>query len=210
MVSKEDAQRHHGTSGVAGSLPRPSRPGIVVVDLVEGFTNPTHPPGADLDDVVRATCTLLAAARATGVPVWFTTIAYPQDGGSMLTWLAKMPALECLTEGSPLVEVDGRLARRPSEPVVVKQAASAFFGTDLAELIHSAGCDAVLIAGATTSGCIRATVVDACSHDIPAFVIRDCVGDRAAGPHDASLLDIEAKYGDVIELEDALGLVGTS
>lgn len=209
-MSKEDAQRHHGTVGVAGSLPRPSRPGVVVVDLVEGFTNPAHPPGADLDDVVRATSSLLAAARAAGSPVWFTTIAYPEGGGSMLTWLAKMPALECLTEGSPLVEIDARLARRPGESVVVKQAASAFFGTDLATQIRSAGCDAVLIAGATTSGCIRATVVDACSHDIPAFVVRPCVGDRAAGPHAASLIDIEAKYGDVIDLREALDMVRSS
>lgn len=209
MVSKEEAQRQHGTTGVAGSLPRPANVGVVVVDLVEGFTNPLHPPGADLDSVVADTRTLLDAARLAGRPVWFTTIAYPEGGGSMSTWLAKMPALTCLTVGSPLVEVDGRLAPRPDEPVIVKQAASAFFGTDLGERIRAAGCDGVLITGATTSGCVRATVVDACSHDIPTFVVRPCVGDRASAPHESSLVDMEAKYADVIGLEDALSLVGS-
>lgn len=209
-MSREEAQRLHGTTGVAGALPRPAHVGVVVVDLVEGFTNPLHPPGADLDSVVADTRTLIDAARRVGRPVWFTTIAYPEGGGSMTTWLAKMPALACLTVGSPLVEVDGRLAPRDDEPVIVKQAASAFFGTDLRERIRAAGCDGILITGATTSGCVRATVVDACSHDIPAFVVRPCVGDRAAGPHDASLVDMEAKYADVIGLEEALSLVGSS
>lgn len=207
-MSKHDAQRQHGTQGVAGTLPRPVRPGVVVVDLIEGFTNPNLPPGSDLDDVVASTRRLLDAARDGGVPIWFTTIAYPLGGGSMGTWLKKMPALECLVEGSSTIEVDPRLAARPSEPVLVKQAASGFFGTPLLELIEEAGCDSVLVTGATTSGCVRATVVDACSFDIPAFIVRECVGDRAVGPHEASMLDMEAKYGDVIALDEALLLVG--
>lgn len=209
-MSREQAQLRHGTRGVGGRLPRPSKPGLVVVDLVEGFTNPAHPPGSNLDGVVEATRILLSSARDAGIPVWFTTIAYPEGGGSMSTWLAKMPALACLVEGSPLCRVDGRLSPQADEPVLVKQAASAFFGTDLAERLRASGCDAVLIAGATTSGCVRATVVDACSHDIPPFVVRPCVGDRAAEPHAASLLDIEAKYGDVLDLDEALTLLGST
>lgn len=207
-MSSDDAQRRHGTTGVGGTLERPTRPGVVVVDLVEGFTNPVHPPGSDLDTVVAATRVLLDSARASGRPVWFTTIAYPRGGGSMSTWLAKMPALACLTDDSALIEVDGRLEPRESEPVVVKQAASAFFGTDLVDRIRASGCDGVLVVGATTSGCVRATVVDACSHDIAAFVVKPCVGDRTSEVHEASLLDIEAKYADVIDLDEALALVG--
>lgn len=209
-MSKQEARRLHGTNGVGGTLPRPTRPAVVVVDLIEGFTNPAHPPGSNQDAVVSATRTLLDEARSSGTPVWFTTIAYSPDDSQMGTWIAKMPALACLTEGSPLTEVDPRLAPAADEPVVVKQAASAFFGTDLIDQLRSAGCDGVLVTGATTSGCVRATVVDACSHDLPAFVVRPCVGDRAADPHHASLIDMEAKYGDVIELEEALQMVRAS
>jgi len=142
--------------------------------------------------------------------VWFTTIARPAGGGTMSTWLAKMPALACLVEGSALTDVDERLAPHEDEPVLVKQAASAFFGTDLIDRVRRAGCDALIVAGATTSGCVRATVVDACSYDLPAFVVSSCVGDRAVEPHTASLLDIEAKYGDVIDLDEALTLVSAT
>lgn len=209
-MTKALAQRAHGSSGVAGTLPRPSRPGVVVVDLVAGFTSPAFAPGSDLDAVVDATRELLEVARSAGVPIWFTTISYPADGGDMRTWLAKMPALACLTEGSPSTEVDARLGRRMEEPVIVKQAASAFFGTGLADDIRAAGCDGVLITGATTSGCVRATAVDACAHDIPAFVVRECVGDRAPGPHEASMLDLEAKYADVVGLDEAVLIVSPS
>jgi maleamate amidohydrolase len=194
--------------GLGGRLEPGQRPAVVVVDLVNGFTDPECPPGSDLDAVVAATRELLDAARAASRPVLFTTIAFAPAELERTVWLQKMPALGVLLEGSRWVEVDERLGRRPDEPLVRKRAASGFAGTSLSALLAARGADSVIICGATTSGCIRATAIDACTLDWPAFVPRECVGDRAPGPHEANLLDIDAKYADVIGLGDALHLVG--
>lgn len=179
-----------------------SRPAVVVVDLVAGFTDPAWPPGADLAEVVAATRSLLDRARAAGLPVVFTTIAFAEDGAEGRVWRRKMPALDCLVEGSPAVAVDERLARQPDEPLVVKRTASAFGGTGLPALLVSLGADSLIVAGATTSGCVRATVVDACMAGYRTVVPRECVGDRHAGAHDANLFDLQAKYADVVSLAD--------
>lgn len=202
-----DAKAHHGGADLGGALLRGRAPGVVVVDLVNGFTDAQYPPASNLDDVVANTRTLLDAAREHGVPVWFTTIAYPEGGGQMTTWLRKMPALVVLREGSHATEVDARLGATASERVISKQAASAFFATELASELARANCDSLILVGATTSGCVRATAVDACSYDLPTFVVRDCVGDRAEAPHHSSLLDMEAKYADVIDLPEALAMI---
>lgn len=118
-----------------------------------------------------------------------------------------MPAMRGLLEGSHWVEVDQRLAARPDEPVIVKRSASAFSGTDLGSLLTSLAADSVIVCGATTSGCVRATAVDACMLGWPVFVPRACVGDRAQEPHEANLFDIDAKYGDVIALSEAIALL---
>lgn len=197
----------YAARGLGGRLTPGSRPAVLVVDLINGFTDPDCPPGSDLDAVVAATRTLLDRARATGTPVVFTTIAFAAGGAEGALWLRKMPAMKVLVEGTPWVEVDERLGRTPDEPLVAKRAASAFAGTGLAALLVSLGADSLLVTGATTSGCVRATAVDACAAGYPAFVVADCVGDRAAAPHEASLFDIDAKYGDVIGLQDALALL---
>ena len=149
----------------------------------------------------------VSATVAAGLPVLFTSIAFTPAELDSTLWLVKMPALRCLRIGSDLVAVDDRLAPRPDEPVVVKKAASGFNGTDLAARIAAAGADSVLLCGATTSGCVRATAIDACALGLATFVPRECVGDRAAGPHEANLLDIDAKYADVIGLDEALAHV---
>ncbi|MFI6314618.1 isochorismatase family protein [Nocardia fusca] len=183
------------------------RPAVLVVDLQYGFTDPQYGPGFDLDDVVSATSDLVATARRHSVPVYFTTIAFPaDDDGIARTWLRKMPAMTGLRAGRRSVDIDHRLGKCPGDPLVVKQTASAFAHNDLATRLAAAGIDTVLVAGATTSGCVRATVVDACAADLPAFVVRECVGDREDGPHHAALLDIEAKYGEVISLATAYSI----
>ncbi|WP_281689165.1 isochorismatase family protein [Pseudonocardia thermophila] len=202
-----DTREQYARGGLAGRLRPGRRPAVVVIDLINGFTDPAQPPGADLDDVVAATRRLLDAARAAGLPVLFTSIAFTPAELDSTLWLVKMPALRCLRIGSDLVAVDDRLAPRPDEPVVVKKAASGFNGTDLAARIAAAGADSVLLCGATTSGCVRATAIDACALGLATFVPRECVGDRAAGPHEANLLDIDAKYADVIGLDEALAHV---
>jgi len=184
-----------------------ARPAVLVVDLCAGFTNPAYPPGTNLDQVVRNTRALLDRARSQLIPVVFTTIAFAADGVEGRIWRRKMPALNCLVEGSAAVDLDARLGRRPEEPVVVKRAASAFAGTGLAALLVSLGADSLVVAGATTSGCVRATVVDACMAGYPTVVPADCVGDRHAGAHAANLFDIAAKYGDVLDLAQTLSLL---
>lgn len=191
--------------GLAGEVGFGRRPAVVVVDLILGFTDASSPLGSDLEAVVEATRRLLKAARARGVPAFFTTTAYGPDARDAGHFLKKVPSLAILRHGSRWVELDPRLERRDDETVVLKHYASAFFGTALASTLHASGVDTVLIAGATTSGCVRATAVDAVQHGFRPIVPRPCVGDRAAEPHRSNLLDIHGKYGDVVELEEVLG-----
>ena len=197
----------YARAGFGASVRRGERPAIVVVDLTSGFTDPSEPTGADLTEVVAATAELIEAGRPGGVPVVFTTIAYTpaEADGDAVTWLTKAPGMRALREGSREVAVDDRLPVDPRDHLITKKGASAFFGTGLAALLAGLRVDTVLICGATTSGCVRATAVDAVQSGFSVLVPRQCVGDRAAGPHEANLFDIQAKYGDVIELADAIG-----
>lgn len=206
----DEVREGYAARGLGGRLQPGVRPAVVVVDLIRGFTDPACPPGSDLDAVVDATRQVLDVARAADVPVVFTSIAFTPAELDTTLWLVKMPAMRALRAGSEWVEVDDRLARRPDEAVITKRAASAFHGTDLAGRLAAAGADSLLLCGATTSGCIRATAIDACALGLPTFVPRECVGDRAAGPHEANLFDIDAKYADVVDLVDALVLLRAS
>jgi maleamate amidohydrolase len=206
-MSDQETEQVYERAGFGATVRRGERPAVVVVDFSRGFTEPRFTTGADLSAEVAATGRLLSAARERGVPVLFTTIAYEahlQDGGP---WLEKAPGLAVLQIGSELVDIDPRLDVGPDEPVVVKKGASAFFGTNLAALLAARRADTVIICGATTSGCVRASAVDSVQSGYPTLVVRECVGDRARGPHEANLFDIQAKYADVISLEDALGYV---
>ena len=196
-------------AGFGRRVERGSRPAVVVVDFTYGFTDPQYPTGADMSDAVRATTRLLEAARAAGHPVVFTTIAYDKAQIAGLAWLKKATGMAALEAGSRLVDLDDRLGRRPDEHLVTKTGASAFFGTALASYLASVRADTVIVTGATTSGCVRATVVDAVQHGYPTLVPRDCVADRAQQPHDASLFDINEKYGDVVDSDDVLAYLST-
>nr|WSY57410.1 isochorismatase family protein [Streptomyces sp. NBC_00886] len=206
----QETERTYERAGFGAPVRRGSRPALVVVDLTRGFTEADFPSGTDLTDVVGATGKLIAAARPTGVPVVFTAIAYtPAEAtGTAVTWLQKAQGMRSLVEGSEAVALDPRLPRVPQDHLIVKKGASAFFGTSLASLLTGLGRDTVLVCGATTSGCVRATAVDAVQSGFSVLVPRECVGDRASGPHEANLFDIQAKYGDVIDLKDAVGYLG--
>jgi maleamate amidohydrolase len=201
-----ETERTYQRAGFGAPVRRGSRPAVLVVDLTRGFTEAGFPSGADLTDVVGATGELIAAARPAWVPVVFTTIAYTsaEATGDAVTWLDKVPGMRSMVEGSEEVALDPRLPRAPADHLIVKKGASAFFGTSLAALLTGADCDTVLLCGATTSGCVRATAVDAVQSGFSVLVPRECVGDRAPGPHEANLFDIQAKYGDVIGLKDAV------
>jgi nicotinamidase-related amidase len=180
------------------------RPALLAVDFITGFTDLRSPLAGDLDNQLAATNALLDPARAAGIPVIFSTVAYDAELQEAGIWVRKIPANSWLVEGSEWVQVDGRLNQRPNETTLVKKYASCFFGTDLAARLISRRVDTLIITGCTTSGCVRATAVDACSHGFHTIVVEDAVGDRAALPHAASLFDIDAKYGDVVGLEETL------
>ena len=180
------------------------RPAVLVVDFSRGFTDPECTMGSDLTREVEATRRLLAAARERGIPSIFTTIGFEPNLKDGSLWLEKAPGLRELIVGGEWVEIDPRLERREEETVILKKGASAFFGTNLPSILVSQGVDTVIMCGATTSGCIRATAVDLLQYGYPTLVPRECVGDRAQGPHEANLIDIQAKYADVVPLEAAL------
>jgi maleamate amidohydrolase len=154
---------------------------------------------------------LIEAARKRSTPIIFTVVAYdpkiPQDGG---LWPEKAPTLLELKLGSELVELDPRLIRAPEDLLLVKKYASAFLGTPLASTLVSRGIDTVIVSGCTTSGCVRATVVDALSYGFRPIIPEEAVGDRAQEPHEASLFDMDSKYGDVVPLADALAYLAES
>jgi nicotinamidase-related amidase len=194
--------RHAGFHGRAGFGERPA---LVVVDLNLGFTDRESPLACDLDGVVDAVAELLDEARRAGLPVVYTTVAYDEGARrSAAAFIDKVPALLTLEAGSRWVEIDPRVAPRPGEPVLTKLFASAFFGTTLATLLASSGCDGLVVTGASTSGCVRATVVDALQHGYRPAVPREAVGDRNPAAHEANLYDIDAKYGDVVSLAETV------
>ena len=201
----EEARQIYERAQLGASVTVGSRPGVLVVDFSCGFTDPACPLGADMTPQVAATKRLLDAARAKALPVIFTTIGFEpslKDGG---LWLQKVPTLGELQLGGRWVAVDPRLEPQEGEPVIVKKGASAFFGTNLVAILNTQGVDTVVLCGATTSGCIRATAIDLLQHGYPAIVPRECVGDRARAPHEANLFDIQAKYADVVSLDEAIG-----
>ena len=200
----------YDTRGFGGRQGAGARSAVVVVDFIEGFTNAESKLACDADSAVAATRELLDAARESGAPVLFTTVAYEDDDlDRAANFIAKAPALATLRPGSPWIEVDARLGRKPDEPVLVKLFASAFFGTTLDERLREAGCDTVIVTGASTSGCVRATAVDALQYGYRVLVPRDAVADRAADAHNGSLLDIDAKYGDVVSVAEAVSAVSS-
>ena len=206
-MSDAEAREVYAKARLGESVTLGTRPAVLVVDFSCGFTDPECTLGSDMTEQVEATKRLLDAARARGLPVVFTTIGYEpslKDGG---LWLQKVPSLGDLQVGGRWVEIDPRLEPRDDETIVMKKGASAFFGTNLPSILISQGVDSVILCGATTSGCIRATAVDLLQYGYPTIVPRECVADRAQAPHDANLFDINAKYADVVSVEDALEYV---
>jgi nicotinamidase-related amidase len=200
--------KHDGFHGRAGLG---STPALVVVDVNLGFTDPASPLVCDLDDVVGAIARLLAAFRAASLPVAYTTVAYDAAAKRAASaFIDKIPALLTLEAGSRWVEIDPRLAPEPDEPVFNKLWASAFFGTPFGSFLAASGADSLVVTGASTSGCIRATVVDALQHGYPPTVPREAVGDRNPSAHEANLYDIDAKYGDVVPVDEVLAAVGAA
>lgn len=193
---------HEGFHGRAGFGRRPA---LIVIDVNVGFTDPESPLACDLEEVVAAIRDLLEEARRAGVPIVFTTVSYTEaDKRTAAAFIDKVPALLTLEAGSRWVEIDPRIAPRADEPVLNKLFASAFFGTALSSLLAANGCDSLIVTGASTSGCVRATAVDALQHGYRPIVPREAVGDRNPDAHAANLYDLDAKYADVVSLAEVI------
>jgi nicotinamidase-related amidase len=204
----EEFWRGVRSQGLGGRTGFGDRPALLVVDMSCAFTDEASPLGADVSPAVAEIQRLLAAAREAGVPIVFSTVSYDAELVEAGVWPRKIPGQRVLVEGSRWVEIDPRLARRPGETLLVKKYASCFFGTPLAAQLTAKGVDTIVVTGVTTSGCVRATAVDGCSAGFRVIVPRQAVADRWGPSHAMSLFDIDMKYGDVVDVEEALAHLG--
>ena len=191
--------------GFSGRTGYGTRPALLVVDFINGFTDSSSAMGGDYSAQLHVMAELLAQFRATSLPIFFTSLAYEphlRDGG---VFVQKVPALGFLIKGSEWVKVDDRIRPQPAERVVEKQYPSAFFDTMLDMELRALSVDTVVMVGCTTSGNIRASAIDSMQYGFRTVVVRDAVGDRAKVSHEANLFDIDAKYGDVVSSEEVLG-----
>ncbi|MAK55644.1 MAG: carbamoylsarcosine amidase [Pusillimonas sp.] len=179
------------------------RPALIVVDIINGFTDPDMPLGANLDDQVEVINQLIDACREVNVPIFFTVVSYDdaglKDGG---VWVLKQTGSATLRAGTPAVELDKRLHYKKGDSIITKKYASSFFGTDLLSRLVAHERDTVIITGCTTSGCVRATAIDAVQNGFRPMVVKEAVNDRSQAAHEQSLFDLHAKYCDVVGLSE--------
>ena len=179
------------------------KPAIIVVDVINAFTDPDCALGSDCPEVITANKRLLDAFRSKGLPVFFTTVIY-RNPGQAKVFRQRLPSLNILKPDSHWVVVDEALGRLPDEDVIEKCWASAFFDTDLNERLRKLDVDSLVITGLTTSGCVRASVLDGMQYEYPVAVPREAVGDRNDDAHAANLHDMNAKYAEVVSVEEVL------
>ena len=175
-------------------------PALIVVDMINGFTDPACALGGDYPDVVAANIELLTAFRAANLPIFFTTVIYRSKNQARV-FRDRVPALNVLTPDSEWVKIHPDLERRKNEPIIEKNWASGFFKTNLKTQLLKSRADSLVVTGLTTSGCVRATALDGLQHDYKVFIPRQACGDRNADAHQANLFDLHAKYADVVSVE---------
>lgn len=183
-----------------------SKPALIVVDVVRGFTDPSCPLGSEADEVVDANVRLMNAFHDTNLPVVLTTVIYRDDQQASV-FRARIPALNLLTPESEWVLFDSRLPVAPGDLQLEKRHASSFHGTELDEWLRGQNVDSVVVTGLTTSGCVRATAVDGLQNNYRVVVPREACGDRDEQAHEANLYDLNAKYADVLSLGATLALL---
>lgn len=188
-----------GDEGFGGHLSPGSRPAVLAIDLMRAYFDAASPLCLPSRDCLGSAGRVLAAARRSGVPVVHTRVVYRPDGGDGGVFVRKVPALGLLFGGGPLSELMPEVAAHDGELVLVKQHASAFFGTTLAATLQAGDVDTVVIVGVSTSGCVRATAVDAVQHGLVPLVVAGAVADRTPATHHANLFDLQAKYAEVVD-----------
>ena len=192
-----------------GRLGFGSKPALILVDFVQAYFDKSSPLYAGVEDALASALRLRDAAREAGVPVIYTNVVYQHDGVNGGMFFRKVPALKVFVAGNPLGGWPDDLRPADDELVISKQYASAFFGTPLAATLTAGGIDTLIITGVTTSGCIRATCVDAVSYGFIPIVVEDACGDRHEAPHAANLFDMNAKYGDVVDEQTVIDYLNT-
>jgi nicotinamidase-related amidase len=208
--SLDELLRFYDERGYDRRLGFGARPAMVVIDFSRAFTGGRSEfPGGDFGPELARTRRLLDEARTRAIPVFFTTIAYDEPLRDAGLWGAKVPWLEHCRAGTPLVEIDPALARRPGEPVIVKKYPSAFFGTDFERELALQRIDTLIIAGCTTSVCVRATAIDAMQRGYRPIVAAQAVGDFNPALHAAHLRDLDARYADVVSTDEVLAYLGS-
>ncbi len=205
-----DLQADYERAGFGGRLPFGRRPALLVIDVVQAYLEPTSPLYAGVEEALAANVRLIEAARQAGIMVVFTNVVYQAGGVDGGAFYRKVPALKCFDAGSPLGDFPPQIEPRPDEVVVSKQYASAFSGTSLAATLRATGVDTVVIGGFTTSGCVRASATDALQNGFIPFVVREACGDRALGPHEANLFDLQAKYAEIIGEVEAIRAIASA
>lgn len=207
MAENDGLGGDYANAGFGGSLKPGVRPALLIVDVVLAYLDPASPLYAGVEAELASNERLLAAARAAGMPVFFTNIEYQADGLDGGMFYRKVPALKAFRRGSADGAFPPSLQPLESEYVVSKKFPSAFFGTPLAGVLTAAGIDTLLITGYSTSGCVRATALDALCHGFAPFVVREACGDRDLSVQKANLFDIQAKVAEVIGEAEALAMI---
>lgn len=208
-TDKTSLQANYGNGAFGNKLGFGSCQALVMIDFAQAYFQPDSPLFANCPDVIARARTLLQWARARKMLVCHTRVEYRPDGLDGGVFFRKVPALKVFCTGNALGEVVPELAPLADEPMITKQYASAFFGTSLASTLRAQGVDCVLLAGMSTSGCVRASGVDALQHGFIPVVVADACGDRHAQPHEASLFDLDAKYADVMGFAQVQAGLGT-
>jgi len=190
-----------------GHLAFGKRPAVLIVDFVMAYLEPTSPLYAGVESALASNERLLALARELKIPVIFTNVVYEPGGTNGGLFYQKIPALQAFDAGSPLGAFPPSLQPADDDIVISKQYASAFFGTGLAGILQDMAIDTLVITGLSTSGCVRATALDALQHGFTPFVVREACGDRHPAPHEANLFDLQTKYAEVVDEVKAAGLM---
>ncbi|ARP94941.1 isochorismatase family protein [Bordetella genomosp. 13] len=207
-MARQEELATYQRQGFGTDLPLRAPFGLLIVDFVNGFADPAQFGGGNIPQAIARTVPLLAAARERGWAVAHSRIVYADDDADGNIFSIKVPGMLTLKEASPASAIVPELAPAAGEYVVRKSVPSAFYGTMLAAWLAQRGVQTLLVAGCTTSGCVRASVVDAMSAGLRPVVLADCVGDRAIGPHEANLFDMQQKYAAVMARDAALEATG--
>jgi maleamate amidohydrolase len=203
-LSNRVLREQYDAAGFGGRVGWGNRPALLVIDMAGAWTNPDEQLGSDLSGVMTAILELLPVARRRAIPIYFTTMAYgaPEEAGDVVC--RKLPHTRKMLRGSERVQLAPQLDRQPHEPLIEKPRASAFFGTNLLPMLIAAQVDTVIVTGCSTSGCIRGTCESAHNYNYHVIVPAEAVGDRSASAHEANLFDIDARYADVVPLQEVL------